>query len=88
MTTLHDRDHSRPTNPRMVSPISNPAAPGSQYGARRPENAGTKYTPAVSATDMARLLTSPDDLMKPIESRSLALTQGEGWEIECAVLTI
>jgi len=55
----------------MVLPINNPAAPGSQYGARSPENAGTKYTLPVSGTDAASLFISLADLMKPKESRNL-----------------
>jgi hypothetical protein len=55
-------------------PISRPAAPGSQYGARRPENAVTKYTPPVSGTEAANVFISLADLMKPMESRSLTRT--------------
>lgn len=55
-------------------PISRPAAPGSQYGARRPENAVTKNTPPLSGTEVANVFISLADLMKPMESRNLTRT--------------
>ena len=51
-------------------PMMRPPAPGSQYGARRPENAVTKYTPPLLGTDDARVLTSAAVVTRAIESRS------------------
>jgi hypothetical protein len=58
-------------NDEFSIPISRPAAPVSQYGARSPEKAVTKYTPPVSGTEAAKVLISLADLIKPMESRSL-----------------
>ena len=55
-----------------------PAAPGSQYGARRPEKAVTKYTPPVSGTEDAIRLTSAAVGTRLIESRSLVLDVRDG----------
>lgn len=45
------------------------AAPGSQYGARSPEKAVTKYTPPVFGTEAARLFTWDEEDIMNIESR-------------------
>ena len=51
-------------------PIRSPAAPGSQYGASKPENAVTKYIPPVSFSFAAKSLTSAAELTMPMVSRS------------------
>ena len=47
-----------------------PRASGRQYGANRPENAGTKYTPPLSSTVVASASTSGAEVMMPSWSRS------------------
>ena len=51
-------------------PTIAPRASARQYGANRPEKAGTKYTPAVSVTCAARVSLSAAPLMMPSWSRS------------------
>ena len=41
-----------------------------QYGANRPEKAGTKYTPPLSSTVLASASTSAEDVISPMLSRS------------------
>ena len=53
-----------------VSPTIVPRAYGSQYGAPRPTNAGTKYTPPVSGTDSASRSVSAAFAISPRPSRS------------------
>src|SRR6185369_14884434 len=48
-----------------VSPHSTPRAPSSQYGAPSPANAGTRYTPPVSATVSAMAATVVADCPPP-----------------------
>jgi len=55
---------------KYLIPIRSPAAPGSQYGASKPENAVTKYTPPVSSSFAAKSLTSAAELIIPMVSRS------------------
>ena len=53
-----------------VRPTSAPRASGRQYGANRPENAGTKYAPPLSSTVLASSSTSGALEMMPRLSRS------------------
>ena len=53
-----------------VRPKMAPRAYGSQYGAPRPVNAGTTYTPLVSFTLVAKYSESNASLMSFISSRS------------------
>ncbi len=53
-----------------VRPTIAPRASGRQYGANRPENAGTMYTPPLSSTFSASSSTSGADEMMPSWSRS------------------
>ena len=50
----------------LDKPISNPPAPGSQYGARRPLKAVTKYTPPVVSDFPAKVLISSADEIRHI----------------------
>ena len=52
------------------SPTIAPRASERQYGANNPENAGTKYTPPLSATWRASVSLSAAPLMMPSWSRS------------------
>ena len=47
-----------------------PRASFFQYGANRPEKAGTKYTPPLSSTVAASASTSAEDVISPRLSRS------------------
>ena len=53
-----------------VRPAITPLASLRQYGAKRPENAGTKYTPPLSPTVLARSSTSSEEEISPMLSRS------------------
>ncbi|MNP54062.1 hypothetical protein D3C76_1485890 [compost metagenome] len=53
-----------------VRPKIAPRAYGSQYGAPRPVNAGTTYTPLVSFTLVAKYSESNASLINFISSRS------------------
>lgn len=53
----------------LVRPAMTPRASERQYGANRPENAGTKYAPPLSSTERARVSISAADLIRPIWSR-------------------
>ena len=53
-----------------VSPAITPRASLRQYGAKSPENAGTKYTPPLSSTVLARSSTPSEDEISPMLSRS------------------
>ena len=53
-----------------VRPTMAPRASERQYGAKRPENAGTMYTPPLSSTEAARVSTSGALLIMPRLSRS------------------
>ena len=53
-----------------VRPTSAPRASDRQYGANRPENAGTKYAPPLSSTVLASSSISGADEMIPRLSRS------------------
>jgi hypothetical protein len=53
-----------------VMPTSVPRARGSQYGAPRPDNAGTKNAPPLSGTLAANASTSLERSMMPSPSRS------------------
>src|SRR3712207_9453800 len=48
-----------------VSPAITPRASDFQYGANRPENAGTKYTPPLSSTVFASASTSAELVIMP-----------------------
>ncbi len=52
------------------SPTIAPRASERQYGANRPENAGTKYIPPLSSTDRASVSDSSAPRMMPSWSRS------------------
>ena len=52
-----------------VMPIRVPRAYGSQYGAPRPANAGTKTRPPESGTLVASASTSDESRMMPMPSR-------------------
>ena len=53
-----------------VMPTIAPRASPRQYGANRPENAGTKYIPPLSSTVAASASTSSDFAIRPRLSRS------------------
>ena len=53
-----------------VRPTITPRASLRQYGANRPENAGTNTTPPLSSTDRASASTSSADRIRPRLSRS------------------
>src|ERR1051325_10317533 len=53
-----------------VKPTITPLARGSQYGAPRPTNAGTRYTPSVSGTSAINFSTSGDELIALRPSRN------------------
>ncbi len=55
---------------KRVRPTITPRASGRQYGANRPEKAGTKYTPPLSGTPPARASISEAAEMSPRLSRS------------------
>ncbi len=55
---------------KRVRPTIAPRASLRQYGANRPENAGTKYTPPLSSTVIASSSTSGAALMSFRLSRS------------------
>ena len=55
---------------KRVRPTIAPRASGRQYGANRPENAGTKYTPPLSSTLAASSSTSGAEEMMPSWSRN------------------
>ena len=73
-----DSSAARATCPAVVprvSPTMAPRAYMSQYGAPRPENAGTRYTPPLSATsdasrsDSAELSMIPQTVPQPLHRR-------------------
>ena len=53
-----------------VSPTIAPRASARQYGANRPENAGTKYAPPLSSTVAASVSISGAEPMRPRLSRT------------------
>src|SRR3954452_10751078 len=55
---------------KRVRPTITPRASSRQYGAKSPENAGTKTTPPESSTDRASCSTSGASSMRPRLSRS------------------
>ena len=59
-----------PALTKRVRPATTPRASERQYGAKSPENAGTKYTPPLSSTDFARSSTSGAALISLRLSRS------------------
>ena len=59
-----------PAVTKRVRPANTPRALDFQYGANRPENAGTMYRPPLSSTDSASSSTSGAALMSFRLSRS------------------